>query len=91
MAEVTRADRAMAVDILRAIRFITAREAQAILDGKHDGHEVVAVAARHRSEAVKPLVEALEKIAENDTDGLHMYTPQAMQEIALAALRSAQQ
>lgn len=48
-------------------------------------------AARYRTDAVQPLVEALEKIAENDTDGLHMYTPQAMQEIALAALRSAQQ
>lgn len=29
---------------------------------------------------------ALEKIAENDTDGLPMYTPQAMQHIASAAL-----
>lgn len=32
------------------------------------------------------LREALEKIAENDSDGLHMYTPQAMQAIARAAL-----
>ncbi|OWQ97974.1 hypothetical protein CDQ91_10160 [Sphingopyxis witflariensis] len=29
---------------------------------------------------------ALEKIAENDADGLHMYTPQAMQAVAVAAL-----
>ena len=29
---------------------------------------------------------ALKKIAENDADGLHMYTPQAMQAVAVAAL-----
>lgn len=32
------------------------------------------------------LREALEKIASNDTDGLHTYTPQAMQGIAARAL-----
>jgi hypothetical protein len=36
--------------------------------------------------AAPDMFEALTKIAENDTDGLHMYTPQAMQAIARAAL-----
>ena len=36
------------------------------------------------------ILEALKKIAENDLDGLHMLTPQSMQEIARAAIAKAE-
>jgi hypothetical protein len=42
--------------------------------------------APQQPQSEKMLREALEKIAENDGDGLHMHTPQAMQHIARAAL-----
>ncbi|GAA0749668.1 hypothetical protein [Sphingomonas trueperi] len=41
-----------------------------------------------RAELAQPLLKALEKIAEKDTDGLHMLTPQAMQAIARNAVHA---
>lgn len=62
-------------------------------DGGHPELEIFDYATQEANArliaAAPAMFEALRTIAENDTDGLHMHTPQAMQAIARKVLVSA--
>lgn len=51
-------------------------------------HSTVARVLNDAADQIERLSEALRKIAKNDLDGLHEYTPQAMQEIARAVVET---
>jgi hypothetical protein len=97
MAEVTQADREAMADLFVRIGRVSQRDADNIRAGEWDDIDDLKWFARHRTEAVKPLVEALERMVYEAThlspckpNGDHDCTIKAdALEQARAALRGA--